>query len=84
MQRRSERGRPIYVEKLRSKQPIYGNIKEGWEDEVPEWQEADEISDYHTFVYPPLHCKEYLWAQTNYSKRLSPMEKGTTPKGLSE
>ena len=27
-----------------------GNIKNDWEDEAPEWQEDDEISDYNTFV----------------------------------
>jgi hypothetical protein len=29
---------------------LHGNIKDDWEDEVPEWQEADQVSDYHTFV----------------------------------
>jgi hypothetical protein len=29
---------------------LKGNIKDDWEDEVPEWQEADQVSDYHTFV----------------------------------
>lgn len=29
---------------------LHGNIKDDWEDEVPEWQEQDQVSDYHTFV----------------------------------
>lgn len=83
VQRRTERGRPVDICKLRSKQAIFGNIKDGWEDEVPEWQEADEISDYNTFVYPPV-SKEDLWIQTDYSKRLSLTEKVTMPKGSKE
>jgi hypothetical protein len=29
---------------------LRGNIKDAWEDEVPDWQEQDQVSDYHTFV----------------------------------
>lgn len=29
---------------------LRGNIKDDWEDEVPEWQEQDQVSDYNTFV----------------------------------
>ena len=29
---------------------LHGNLKDDWEDEVPEWQEQDQVSDYHTFV----------------------------------
>ncbi|EFR02422.1 ankyrin repeat protein [Nannizzia gypsea CBS 118893] len=52
-QRREERGRPPsnnnyrrHIGKLR------GNIKNDWEDEVAEWVEAEEISDYHTITIP--------------------------------
>lgn len=50
--RREERGRPplsIYLRRRQGKE-LRGNIKDDWEDEVPEWQEDDQISDYHTFV----------------------------------
>jgi hypothetical protein len=29
---------------------LHGNLKDDWEDEVPDWQEQDQVSDYHTFV----------------------------------
>jgi len=50
--RREERGRPplsVYLQRRQGKE-LRGNIKDDWEDEVPEWQEEDQISDYHTFV----------------------------------
>jgi ankyrin repeat protein len=31
---------------------LYGNVKEDHEDEVPDWVESDEVSDYHTFTVP--------------------------------
>jgi hypothetical protein len=50
--RREERGRPALNTYMRRRQgrELRGNIKDDWEDEVPEWQEADQVSDYHTFV----------------------------------
>ncbi|KAJ5594036.1 uncharacterized protein N7459_000244 [Penicillium hispanicum] len=51
--RRNERGRPpvnMYLRRL-GKQ-LRGNIKNDWEDEVPEWQEEDQVSDYHTLTIP--------------------------------
>lgn len=50
--RRAERGRPPLSEYLRRRQgrELHGNIKDDWEDEVPEWQEEDQSSNYHTFV----------------------------------
>jgi ankyrin repeat protein len=49
-QRRAERGRPSinrgYAHALR------GNIKDEHDDEVAEWVETNEISDYHTFTIP--------------------------------
>ena len=50
-QRRQERGRP---EKWPpgGRNVLAGNIKDKWEDEVPEWLEEEELSNYHTFVGP--------------------------------
>ncbi|KAF7715271.1 Uncharacterized protein PECH_002108 [Penicillium ucsense] len=52
--RREERGRPPLSLYLRRRQgrELRGNIKDDWEDEVPDWQENDQISDYHTFTIP--------------------------------
>lgn len=50
--RREERGRPplnLYLLR-RHGQMLHGNLKDDWEDEVPDWQEQDQVSDYHTFV----------------------------------
>ncbi|EAU38562.1 predicted protein [Aspergillus terreus NIH2624] len=49
-QRRRERGRPEKF--LYSRHVLAGNIKAKWEDEVPEWFEEDEESNYHTFTIP--------------------------------
>ncbi|RJE25339.1 ankyrin repeat protein [Aspergillus sclerotialis] len=49
--RREERGRPSN-RNLRRERSLRGNIKNEWEDEVPEWMEEDAISDYHTFTIP--------------------------------
>lgn len=54
--RRKERGRPSNRD-LRRPNFLYGNIKNDWEDEAPEWLEEDAISDYHTFVSP---FREYM------------------------
>lgn len=50
MQRREERGRPLPNTFARRMRQLPGNIKDQWDDETPDWQEQDEISDYHTFV----------------------------------
>lgn len=39
----------LYLKRRQGKM-LHGNIKDDWEDEVPEWQEQDQVSDYHTFV----------------------------------
>ncbi|KAE8148084.1 hypothetical protein BDV25DRAFT_142131 [Aspergillus avenaceus] len=49
-QRRAERHRPARVQ--RGRRYLAGDIKTDWEDEVPDWMEGDEISDYHTFTIP--------------------------------
>lgn len=61
--RREERGRPplsLYLRRRQGKE-LHGNIKDDWEDEVPEWQEGDQISDYHTFVGLPLPAHQLLF-----------------------
>jgi ankyrin repeat protein len=49
-QRRRERGRPS-VNRWTTRK-LKGNMKEEHEDEVAEWVETDEVSDYHTFTIP--------------------------------
>lgn len=50
IQRRVERGRPAANICARRFKKLNGNIKNDWDDEVPEWLEEDEVSNYHTFV----------------------------------
>ncbi|KAJ5803064.1 uncharacterized protein N7503_005514 [Penicillium pulvis] len=51
--RRSERGRPApSLHSRLQRKSLRGNIKNEWEDEVPEWQEEDQVSNYHTFTIP--------------------------------
>ncbi|KAJ5106901.1 hypothetical protein N7456_003576 [Penicillium angulare] len=52
--RRHERGRPplsLYLQRRQGRE-LKGNVKDDWEDEVPEWQEEDQVSSYHTFTIP--------------------------------
>jgi hypothetical protein len=49
-QRRRERGRPAINRYIRSSRQLQGNIKNDWEDEVAEWVDQEDVSDYHTFV----------------------------------
>lgn len=51
-QRRAERGRPAINRWRMRTRMIRGNIKNDFEDEVAEWVDADEVSDYHTFTIP--------------------------------
>jgi len=51
-QRRAERGRPPVNRWRMRGHLIHGNIKDAHEDEVAEWVESDEVSDYHTFTVP--------------------------------
>lgn len=51
-QRRQERGRPPINRYTRHGHKLRGNIKNDYEDEVAEWVEEDEVSDYHTFTIP--------------------------------
>lgn len=51
-QRRKERGRPAANRSGRDQHRLWGNIKEQEEDDVAEWVEADEVSNYHTMVVP--------------------------------
>ncbi|KAH1375251.1 hypothetical protein KXW98_005362 [Aspergillus fumigatus] len=47
--RRRERGRPV---PMRISKQLRGNIKNDWDDEVPEWVDEEDVSDYHTFTIP--------------------------------
>ena len=48
--RRQERGRPTL--ESRSERRLAGNIKDFHEDEVADWVDEDELSNYHTFTIP--------------------------------
>jgi hypothetical protein len=50
IKRRTERGRPVPNSHMLNSRKLRGNIKNDWDDEVPDWLEGDEVSDYHTFV----------------------------------
>ncbi|KAL2833986.1 ankyrin repeat-containing domain protein [Aspergillus pseudoustus] len=49
-QRRSARGRPAIKGSRQYNLP--GNLKDEWDDEIPDWMEGDEISNYHTIKIP--------------------------------
>ncbi|USP80657.1 uncharacterized protein yc1106_07931 [Curvularia clavata] len=49
-QRRAERGRPMLNRRFVGKQ--WGNMKDEHEEDVAEWVETDEVSNYHTFTIP--------------------------------
>lgn len=56
--RREERGRPT-VQRFRHK--LFGNIKDYHEDEVADWVDEQEVSNYHTFTVPygqKFHAKK--------------------------
>lgn len=62
--RRTERGRPAKPWRERSRL-LRGNIKNDWDDEVPDWLE-DDISDYHTFVSPFMFVVERRKISSRY------------------
>ncbi|KAK8155182.1 ankyrin repeat-containing domain protein [Phyllosticta citrichinensis] len=51
-QRRRERGRPPINRHNRYARTLAGNIKDDHEDEVAEWVDEEDISNYHTFTIP--------------------------------
>ncbi|KAF2721724.1 ankyrin [Polychaeton citri CBS 116435] len=60
-QRRAERGRPGINRTRANRYKIYGNVKNDYEDEVADWVDGDEVSDYHTFTIPygpKFHAKK--------------------------
>jgi ankyrin repeat protein len=60
-QRRAERGRPAIQRWLVNRHKLRGNIKDKWEDEVAEWIEEEDVSNYHTFTVPygpKFHAKK--------------------------
>ena len=50
--RREERGRPAINREFRMNAMHSGNLKQQEEDEVAEWVEEDQVSDYNTMVVP--------------------------------
>ncbi|CAJ2513477.1 Uu.00g015960.m01.CDS01 [Anthostomella pinea] len=57
--RREERGRPAL--QVRYQHRLFGNIKHVHEDEVADWVDEDEVSNYHTFTIPygvKFHAKK--------------------------
>ncbi|TGJ87446.1 hypothetical protein E0Z10_g1316 [Xylaria hypoxylon] len=57
--RREERGRPELVQRFQHR--LYGNIKDIHEDEVADWVDEDDVSNYHTFTVPygiKFHAKK--------------------------
>ncbi|GAP82928.2 putative ankyrin repeat protein [Rosellinia necatrix] len=48
--RREERGRPELVNRFQHR--LYGNIKDNHEDEVADWVDENDVSNYHTFTVP--------------------------------
>ncbi|OBT68741.1 hypothetical protein VE03_02198 [Pseudogymnoascus sp. 23342-1-I1] len=51
-ERRKERGRPAVDRHIRDQHKLHGNIKDEQEDEVADWAEEDQVSNYHTMVVP--------------------------------
>ncbi|GAW12320.1 hypothetical protein ANO14919_016850 [Xylariales sp. No.14919] len=57
--RREERGRPELVQRFQHR--LYGNIKDIHEDEVADWVDENDVSNYHTFTVPygvKFHAKK--------------------------
>ena len=50
--RRQERGRPPLPWNARYRHQLPGNIKDKQPDDVAEWVEEDDVSNYHTFTVP--------------------------------
>lgn len=51
-QRREERGRPALPWNARFRHALPGNVKDAQPDDVAEWVEGDEVSNYHSFTVP--------------------------------
>ena len=51
-QRRQERGRPPLPWNARFRHQLPGNVKDAQPDDVAEWVEEDDVSNYHTFTVP--------------------------------
>jgi hypothetical protein len=62
--RRRERGRPV---PMRISYQLRGNIKNGWDDEVPEWVDEEDVSDYHTFVSNALWTASQMLITSDHS-----------------
>ncbi|KIW93355.1 uncharacterized protein Z519_05960 [Cladophialophora bantiana CBS 173.52] len=51
-QRRAERGRPPLPWNARFRRELPGNVKDAQPDDVAEWAEEDDVSNYHTVTIP--------------------------------
>jgi ankyrin repeat protein len=51
-QRRAERGRPAINRLRMQRRHFSGNIKDEHEEEIAEWMDTEDVSDYHTFTIP--------------------------------
>lgn len=76
-QRREERGRPRIDRYYRRFNSLHGDIKEKYEDEVADWVDSEEVSNYHTFTIPygeKFHAKkiEKLCYTRDLCKSLTP------------
>jgi len=57
--RREERGRPaLFYTRMR----LRGNIKDNHEDEVADWVDETDVSNYHTFTVP--YGQQYVYLRT--------------------
>lgn len=81
MQRRAERGQPLANRYAQRMKQLPGNIKDDWDDEAPEWQEEDEISDYNHFVGFPILLHRPI---INSSTSLFPTDRGIMPSALKD
>ncbi|KAK1776822.1 hypothetical protein QBC45DRAFT_394854 [Copromyces sp. CBS 386.78] len=61
-QRRQERGRPALNRFMRKNfRAMGGNIKDDYDDEIADWVDEEEVSNYHTFTIPygpKFHAKK--------------------------
>ncbi|KAK1754894.1 Ankycorbin [Echria macrotheca] len=60
-ERREERGRPRLDRYNRFYRSLHGDIKQRYEDEIADWVNEEEVSNYHTFTIPygqKFHAKK--------------------------
>lgn len=75
MQRRAERGRPPLNLSYRNRHKLAGNVKDQQPDDVAEWIEDEEISNYHTFKVPygpKFYAKKVSYGSNSQSSLVTP------------